>query len=554
MKLNTRLSQSLISALVLVLMAALWFTFAPVQFGGQASYVMVAGASMEPSLHYGDLVIGHEEQTYSVGDVVTYRHPTIGPVIHRIVERAGDTYTFKGDNNDWIDSYKPTFAEIIGKSWIHIPGAANIILKLRSSAGVVLLSLAIGFMVLITFSRKSLLGEEQPKKDEQTVTKQSKPLSLSGYLEGTLFALFAVLLGAILLGFFAFTNPLTQLVPADIPYDHRGAFSYEGFGSPGVYDDGKIESGDAIFHALTHEFDLAFNYQLSTPETKDITGSYHILLEISEPNGWRRQIELAPETEFKGESFSTKVPINLGHILTLVYRLKIYTDLTRQVFNVDIIPVVKVQGTLGDQVFEDTFAPRLSFLLDDVQLYLGGSSPLGEGTDPLKPVQSGFLPRQQQIPATLNTLGLKPTVQTARWIAGVAFGVSLLGIAAILVPFMRASMQSTSEKIRIQFNEVLLDIHELPTKAASDELEVDRFEDLAKLAEKTGSMIFHHTEGNQHTYLLQEGDITYRFLLTVPEPDDEDVDSPEADETSTGQQWSEERLNHPDYSASRESS
>jgi hypothetical protein len=385
------------------------------------------------------------------------------------------------------------------------------------------------------------LGDEQPNKDERAVTNRSKPLSFSGYLEGTLFALFAVLLGAILLGIFAFINPLTQSVPADIPYDHRGAFSYKGIGPPGVYDQGKIESGDAIFHALTHEFDLAFNYQLSTPETKDITGSYHILLVVSEPNGWKRQIELAPDTEFQGESFSTEVTVNLGYILTLVDRMKTNTSLNRQVFNVDIIPAVKVQGNLGDQTFEDTFVPRLSFLFDDVQLYLGGSSPFGEGTDPLKPVQSGFLPRQQQIPATLTILGLKPTVQTARWIAGVAFGVSLLGIAAILVPFLRASMQSPSEKIRIQFNEVLLDIRDLPVKTASEVVELDRFEDLAKLVEKTGSMIFHHVEANQHTYLLQDGDITYRFLLTEPVPDDRDVDSPEADETSNVQQQGEEQ-------------
>ncbi len=522
-------------------MAALWLTFAPVQFGGQASYVMIAGASMEPSLHYGDLVIGREERTYNVGDVVTYRHPTIGPVIHRIIERAGDTYTFKGDNNDWIDSYEPTSSELIGKSWIHIRGAANIIQKLRSSTGIFLLSLAIGFMVLITFSRNSLLGKEQPKKDEQTVTNRSKPLSFSGYIEGMLFALFAFLLGAILLGIFAFTNPLTQPVPADIPYEHRGAFSYEAVGSPGVYDDGKIESGEAIFHALTHEFDLTFVYQFSTPEAKDLSGSYKIYLEVSEPNGWRRQIELAPDTEFQGDSFSTEVTINLGYILTLIERLKTNTAFTRQVFNVDIIPEVKVQGNLGDQTFEDTFVPSLNFQLDDTQLYLAGSSPFGEGTDHLSPVQSGFLPRQQQIPATLNILGLKPTVQTARWIAGVAFGVSLLGIAAILVPFLRASMQSPSEKIRIQFNEIMLDIHELPVKATGADIEVDRFEDLAKLAEKTGSMIFHHVEANQHTYLLQDGDSTYRFLLTVPEPDDEDVDSPEADKTSPGQQQSEER-------------
>jgi len=489
---------------------------------------------MEPSLHYGDLIIGHEERTYNVGDVVTYRHPTIGPVIHRIIEREGDTYTFKGDNNDWIDSYEPKSSELIGKSWIHIPGAANIILKLRSSLGIVLLSCAIGFMVLLTFSRNSLISEKQPKKDNQTVTERSRSLYFSGYLEGMLFALFAILLGAILLGVFAFSAPLTQSVPADIPYEHRGTFSYNAVGSPSIYDQGKIEPGEAIFHALTHEFDLTLDYQFSTPETKDLTGNYQISLEVSEPNGWRRQIELSPDTEFQGESFSTEATVNLGYILTLIDRLKTNTSLNRQVFNVDIIADVNVQGNLGDLTFEDTFTPSLKFQLDETQFYLAGSSPFGEGIDPLSPVQSGFLPRQQQVPATLNILGLKPTVQTARWIAGVTLGISLLGIAAILYPFLRASMQSPSEKIRIQFREVLLDIRELPVKAASEDIEVDRFEDLAKLAEKTGSMILHYVKANQHTYLLQEGDITYRFLLAVTEPDEGEERSPETDETSAG--------------------
>lgn len=541
MKLNKRLSQSLLSALILVLMAALWLTFAPVQFGGQASYIMIAGASMEPSLHYGDLVVAREEMTYGVGDVVTYRHPKIGPVIHRIIERTGDTYTFKGDNNDWIDSYEPTSAELIGKSWIHIPGAANIILKLRSSMGIVLLSLAIGIMVLITFSRNSLLNDDQPKKGERTLAERNRSLNFSGYLEGTLFALGAILLGAILLGVFAFTNPLSQPVPADIPYEHTGAFSYKAVGSPSVYDGGKIKTGDAIFHALIHQFDIAFQYQLSTPEIKELTGSYQILLEVSEPNGWRRQIEIYPYTEFQGESFATEATINLGYVLTLIDRLKTNTDFTRQVFNVDIISDVSVQGGLGGQAFEDTFVSRLSFQLDDVQLYLAGSSPFEEGTDPLAPVQSGFLPRQQQIPATLNILGLKPTVQTARWIAGVALGVSLLGIAAILYPFLRASMKSPTEKIRIQFDKMLLDIQTLPARVTSEDIDVDRFEDLAKLAEKTDSLIFHHVEANQHTYLLQDGESTYRFLLTDTAVINGDVDSLETNETSYGQREGEER-------------
>ena len=146
---------SLKNALIVVLMAAIWVLFAPVQFGGTATYVIVAGASMEPALHQGDLVIARGSSTYEIGDVTAYQHPQVGPVIHRIVERAGPYYTLKGDNNDWIDSYEPIDTEILGRSWLHIPGAAEKLLWLRTPLGLSLLSLTVGFMFLITITKNN---------------------------------------------------------------------------------------------------------------------------------------------------------------------------------------------------------------------------------------------------------------------------------------------------------------------------------------------------------------------------------------------------------------
>src|ERR1051325_5089533 len=103
------------AALLSVLLGAVWVAFAPIQFGGQAAYVIVNGISMEPGMHRGDLAILRQASDYQVGDVVTYRHPQIGPVIHRIIARDGDHLVFKGDNNSWIDGYRPTQEECIGK-------------------------------------------------------------------------------------------------------------------------------------------------------------------------------------------------------------------------------------------------------------------------------------------------------------------------------------------------------------------------------------------------------------------------------------------------------
>ena len=101
---------------VLVLLAAAWLVFAPIAFGGQTTYVMVAGASMEPALHQGDLVLTRRKPAYQVGQVVAYHHPQVGPVIHRILRTDGIRYVLQGDNNSWIDSFEPGPSDVVGAS------------------------------------------------------------------------------------------------------------------------------------------------------------------------------------------------------------------------------------------------------------------------------------------------------------------------------------------------------------------------------------------------------------------------------------------------------
>src|SRR3954453_16110075 len=138
------------AALLLALLGAAWVAFAPTRFGGQAAYVMVSGISMEPNFHRGDLAILRVADDYAIGDVVTYRHPTIGPVIHRIIKRDGDRFVFKGDNNSWIDEYHPTQDELIGKLWIHLPAAGKLVEQLRIPRNMAALVAVMGVMVMTT--------------------------------------------------------------------------------------------------------------------------------------------------------------------------------------------------------------------------------------------------------------------------------------------------------------------------------------------------------------------------------------------------------------------
>lgn len=100
-----------------------WRILMPKQLGGSASYVMVSGISMLPLYHAGDAVVLMQEPSYHVGEVVAYYNPQLRiDVMHRIYAIKDGHYLMKGDNNNFIDPYEPTFSDVVGARWLHISG------------------------------------------------------------------------------------------------------------------------------------------------------------------------------------------------------------------------------------------------------------------------------------------------------------------------------------------------------------------------------------------------------------------------------------------------
>ena len=89
---RTRWTATAVAAAILVGVTALAL---PVALGGNTTYTIVAGRSMEPALESGDLVITRRQASYEVGDVIVYEIPAGDPgagvkVIHRIVAESAD--------------------------------------------------------------------------------------------------------------------------------------------------------------------------------------------------------------------------------------------------------------------------------------------------------------------------------------------------------------------------------------------------------------------------------------------------------------------------------
>src|SRR5271170_7219220 len=88
---------------------------------GEMSLVTTHGISMEPKFHTGDLAVIVPSAHYRVGEIVGYHSPLLHIVVlHRIVAEHGGFFTFKGDNNSFLDPVRLPASAIEGRLWLHI--------------------------------------------------------------------------------------------------------------------------------------------------------------------------------------------------------------------------------------------------------------------------------------------------------------------------------------------------------------------------------------------------------------------------------------------------
>lgn len=118
----------IVAALAAVgLVAAGWWYLAPPTLGGSSTFVIVDGTSMLPKFKRNDLVLIRPASSYHVGEVVAYRsHLLHRVVMHRIVKIHDGLYTFKGDNNNFLDPEPAHRSDLIGTARVHLPALGNV--------------------------------------------------------------------------------------------------------------------------------------------------------------------------------------------------------------------------------------------------------------------------------------------------------------------------------------------------------------------------------------------------------------------------------------------
>jgi signal peptidase len=258
--------------MLVVLMGGVWLTFAPTVAGGSSAYVIVAGASMEPTLRRGDLVIARQAESYQVGDIVTYRHPTVGPVIHRVIAADDGTYTLQGDANAWTDSYHPADDEVLGEAWIHLPRVGSLLTWLRLPPVMGLLALVISVLVV------SMVW---PRRDDvQTDGEKTGRFEawLSGWagsastLQFVIFLLGLLVLLGTLLAIPAWSRPVTREAERIFPYTQAGTFSYTARVPEAIYGAQSLQTGQPAYLKLTQRINFTFEYQFASDSPHALTG------------------------------------------------------------------------------------------------------------------------------------------------------------------------------------------------------------------------------------------------------------------------------------------
>ncbi len=496
-------------------LVVIWISFAPVKIGGQVSYVMVDGISMEPGYHTGDLVLVRKAHTYQVGDVVTYRDAKMGAyVIHRIISIEQGQFVIKGDNNSWLDAYHPTQEEIVGKQWIHAPKVGRTMQWLRKPINLSLTVVLLGGV----FMSSMIIKPSQGKKG-----KNRPSVNFGGVLEGGLylFGFFAlVFLG---LSIYAFIRPLTR--PADqIQYQQESHFTYSATGTPVIYDTEVVRSGEPIFSRLTCSLNIGFTYNVLGDQLQGVSGSHQLIARVmDEQSGWQRTIPLNETTAFSGNSFSSVSTLDLCQAIALVNTLEQETGLRANTYTLEIITQVAMTANAAGNQISDSFEPRLVFKFDEVHFFL--STPKGQD-NPLNLSKQSSADNSNLEASTLSLLGWKPIIGTVRLIALLGLAFSLSGLLITSSSIFMTARQSQEALIRLRYGPLLVNVYERDFAPAAMFIDVTTIGELAKLAERHSTVILHMTFNFLHCYLVQCNGITYRYVFSTGKRGPAEIETP----------------------------
>lgn len=474
-----------------------WLTFAPAGVGGASTYVTTYGNSMEPLLHRGDLAMVRRQPAYRVGDIVAYKSELLGTVVlHRIVDRDGKRYLFKGDHNTWIDADRPTGDHLLGKMVLRLPGVgAHVQQAARPPAIAGLASVA--FVPLVRRDRRKR-GRTAVEARGARFARPARPRATWGPVEPRLLVVTAIGLGV--LGV-AFARPMTASVTHDLPFDDQATFTYTGDAPNGsaAYQSDQVSAGQPVFLNLVNQLDVGVGYEVSSSTRLDASGDLALTAEVSDANGWSQPLDLATSTRFVGDHASTHGTLDLVALRAAIANVQMATGIVRDRYVVHVKAIVTRSVAHDAARTEGVFTSKLEFNLDDREMYLAGT-----GTSALTSSAGGLLSVSSIRPNSLRLLGRDVPVATLR-LASLAIASIVLGLW--IEWLIRALRGDETSLINRRYRAQLLPVASADPPGGPI-IEVERMADLARMADQIGVPILRRPCGS---YDVVDGTSTFRY-------------------------------------------
>jgi signal peptidase I len=513
---------------LLVLVIIAWLYLAPRQLGGPVSYVTTSGNSMSPLFRSGDLAVVREADHYEVGDIVAYRNPLLNVVfLHRIVERDGDRFVFKGDHNDFKDVPQVTKSRLIGKLWLRVGGGGDALAVIQTPRNA---AIAMGLLALLAVGgigrtgtnrrrsrphRSQEMEEEAMEDKPPVIPAHEPPQDPTNWRQrvtrapsyGSLALLGAGLVVFAVLAALSFSRPAMETSLSPAPYSQKGTFDYSGTARRGpVYPNGRVVTGDPVFVRLVKSVRLSFDYAFDSSAERSIGGRYSLAAEISDASGWKRDILLDPGSVFRGDTFTASGTLDLSRLRELTTDVQAQTGIVNQLYSVKIRPRVSVDGTLAGEPLQTTFSPALD--LELTPFSLGFSSTTRTGTSParsLRPEEGGSVDVPVRVAKTIHIASLRLDVAKARLAAVGGGGLCLVALLLLGLPLWAALRRDEPARIQARYGAWLIDVRS--ARLTGPQVEVRDVGSLVQLARRFDRPVLHEEGGDTHLYVV-EGDVT----------------------------------------------
>lgn len=537
-----------------------WVWLAPTTVRGSVTYAIVAGSSMEPYLHRGDLTLLRKGDSLRVGEVAGYRSTTGKHVLHRVVGLEGRGYVLQGDNNYWQDTDRPTDDEVVGTLWLRVPRLGQPMRWMQVPANAALMAGAVAAMTAGGMLQPPTRKRKWPRRffhrpDDSRFTMLL--LAAAGppgrVFIGVMLAVAAVALTVVAGSFLV--SPFRS-IPAGDNFRHHGEFSYFAQSvTPTAEEIVKFHGGhrdlhedieetrerlrDPLFRAFLEipvttgqplvslvnpRFDLTFQYQFESGVAESLHGSVALSVLFRDVTGWSRTLPITPRTDFTGSRVTvTASNVDLRGFMKAADLYEVLTGRDPRYYTASFIADVALSGTAAGEPFTDSFRPRMVMrIIPPVEAYpetsetrtfeLPSAVSPTVYPDPFHSHQSGEVAYQAAEPRPVSMLGLSADVHTLRWssLSLLAAALTPIGVAAYLMSLAR--QRGEAFMIRARYGPSLVEVDPADEgHARITAIKVSAMDDLIRLSHHAGGPLLVESRDGRQRYMVREGEHFYAY-------------------------------------------